>query len=312
METQKTAPRKRDIALALAVFAVAMLMLLFVAAPIQLRFGLTGVVLTEIIILAFAFLGVFLMRRPLREAFPLRRPRLAHSLGSAFTYVGTLLLTLVVSYVLMAIFPGMAEVSSALGDFFTGSSFPLAFLAVAVMPAICEEAMHRGMILSSLRAVRSVRARVLIMGLIFGLFHLDPYRFLPTMLLGMGLSYIMIKTGNFLYPMIFHFVNNLFSLATAFLATGAGFDFDADALAAVQPSGLMFLGQCLTYLSPALLFLYLGIMRLNGLSNIKRTVAMIVLCAVVFVGGYALIAAQVLQDPGYVQMVQDLMDQYAQ
>jgi membrane protease YdiL (CAAX protease family) len=83
-----------------------------------------------------------------------------------------------------------------------------AFFIIAVMPAICEEALHRGFILSSLASVKNKWIIVLSMGVIFGLFHLDLYRFLPTAVLGMALSYIMIETKNMVLPFFFHFINN--------------------------------------------------------------------------------------------------------
>ena len=60
------------------------------------------------------------------------------------------------------------------------------------------------------------------MGLIFGIFHLDPYRFLGTALLGVFLTLIMLETRNILLPMLFHFVNNsVASLSTLLNEPGA-------------------------------------------------------------------------------------------
>src|SRR5690606_35829883 len=78
----------------------------------------------------------------------------------------------------------------------------------AVMPAICEEALHRGFIQSTMRSIRFDWVIVLIMGFIFGVFHLDPVRFLGTAILGAVLSYVMVKTRNIFYPSFLHMINN--------------------------------------------------------------------------------------------------------
>ncbi len=73
------------------------------------------------------------------------------------------------------------------------------------------------------------------MGIIFGIFHLDPVRFLPTAILGMALSYVMIETRNMILPIIFHFVNNG-------LATLISFTAKSQPTAADMNSGMMIYG----------------------------------------------------------------------
>ena len=77
--------------------------------------------------------------------------------------------------------------------------------------------MHRGFILYTFKNIQSDWIVVLCMGLIFGLFHLDPYRFLPTAILGLGLTYIMRKTHNILLPALFHFINNGLSVLSSLI-----------------------------------------------------------------------------------------------
>jgi hypothetical protein len=79
------------------------------------------------------------------------------------------------------------------------------------MPAICEEALCRGLIQYSFGGLRRKWLTVLIVGILFGIMHLDFYRFLPTMLLGLAMAYIMAETRNLLLPMLFHFINNAWS-----------------------------------------------------------------------------------------------------
>ena len=98
-----------------------------------------------------------------------------------------------------------------------GSRGLLATLAlVALTPAICEEALFRGPILRGLRARTSPAAAVALTGLLFGVFHLDLSRILPTALLGVLLSLVALESGSILPAILAHFLNNatLIGLAT--------------------------------------------------------------------------------------------------
>lgn len=53
-------------------------------------------------------------------------------------------------------------------------------------------------------------------GCIFGAFHGSIWRFLPTAILGIAMAYLLAETGNMVYNMLFHAVNNLLPLVLLF------------------------------------------------------------------------------------------------
>jgi membrane protease YdiL (CAAX protease family) len=79
---------------------------------------------------------------------------------------------------------------------------------VALTPAICEEALFRGPILHGLRSRVSPATAVALTGLLFGVFHVELSRILPTALLGVLLSLIALESGSILPAMLAHFLNN--------------------------------------------------------------------------------------------------------
>jgi uncharacterized protein len=201
----------------IAVFILVLLAMLLVAAPIQRTWGMYGVALTELIILLLAVIPAIILKANLKEIFPLKKPLLRQIFGVLLiwngSYVAVLLITLVIGY----FFPeGLTKVSSGLQNTFTSVPMGVAFFIIAVMPAICEEALHRGLILSTLSTINNKWIIVLTMGVIFGVFHLDLYRFLPTAVLGMAMTYIMIETRNMLLPILFHFINNALTTFISF------------------------------------------------------------------------------------------------
>ena len=124
-------------------------------------------------------------------------------------WAGVYALVLPATMVIAWLFPRqMFGTGSALNDMIASVPLLLSVFITAVMPAVCEEAMHRGVILHSLKSLKREWLIVLVMGILFGLFHGSVWRFVPTALLGGALSWLMLKTENMVYPALFHFANN--------------------------------------------------------------------------------------------------------
>ena len=191
-------------------FIVVMLVFFFICVPIQRWFGLYGLAITELILLIMALLFAKLMRYPFKILFPIRKPHGLHLLGIFLIWISVYLLDMVAMLIQYRLFPEqMYAVNSGLNEVIYSLPFVISMFIVAVMPAICEEAVHRGVIIHTLYTVKREWVVVLIMGIYFGLFHADPFRFLPTAVLGAAISYIMLETENILYAAFFHFINNL-------------------------------------------------------------------------------------------------------
>ena len=84
----------------------------------------------------------------------------------------------------------------------------LTLFLMALTPAICEEALFRGPILRGLRARLSPAGAAILTGLLFGIYHLDSWRLLPTAILGVALSGIALASDSIVPAMVAHFVNN--------------------------------------------------------------------------------------------------------
>jgi sodium transport system permease protein len=89
-----------------------------------------------------------------------------------------------------------------------GHGLVVTLLLMAVTPAICEEALFRGPVLRGFAARFSPLASAILTGALFGLFHLDLWRLVPTGLIGVALSLIALESGSILPAMLTHFINN--------------------------------------------------------------------------------------------------------
>ncbi len=81
-------------------------------------------------------------------------------------------------------------------------------LFVAVVPGICEEISFRGLLLYGLRRRFRPVTLALVVGLIFGLFHVTLFRIVPTAFLGIALTALALLTGSIFPCIAVHIGNN--------------------------------------------------------------------------------------------------------
>jgi membrane protease YdiL (CAAX protease family) len=92
-------------------------------------------------------------------------------------------------------------------------------LVLAVMPAVIEELLFRGLIFKGMLSFGRVKA-VVASAVLFSLFHMSPAQTVYQFILGLVLAAVVLKTGNLVYGMIMHFANN-FLIITYTYVTGA-------------------------------------------------------------------------------------------
>nr|PZN71864.1 MAG: hypothetical protein DIU55_07790 [Bacillota bacterium] len=200
----------------LAFYLTALVLLLSVGSALQYTLGLTGVVLSQLLI----FVGLPLAftagveRRPVRPFLRLRMLTL-RGLGRSVLLglVGWAAAQLMGAVLILAVQQmggRMVQTYQMLLD--AGST--LALLVGALVPAICEELSFRGYVLGALRSL-GPSAAVVLTGLLFGALHLSLVRLVPLTLLGMLWALAVQRSGSILPGMIMHLINN----GTALLLT---------------------------------------------------------------------------------------------
>lgn len=89
----------------------------------------------------------------------------------------------------------------------TLSELIVGILIVGVTPAICEEMMHRGIMLSAYEKRGSMKA-IVISAIFFGIFHFDITNLLGATFLGLLIGYYVVKTNSIFAGVLAHFLNN--------------------------------------------------------------------------------------------------------
>jgi membrane protease YdiL (CAAX protease family) len=85
-------------------------------------------------------------------------------------------------------------------------------LVVALTPAICEELLFRGLIQKNITLATSKKSGYILAGIIFGLYHVNPFLIVPLIALGTFFGFLMYRSETILVPMLAHFTNNVISI----------------------------------------------------------------------------------------------------
>jgi membrane protease YdiL (CAAX protease family) len=122
-----------------------------------------------------------------------------------------------------------AALIKAITSDLTPLSFAFTFIVVAILPAIGEELVFRGLIQTEVqRLVRNPHVAIWATALLFSAFHLQFYGFVPRTLLGAFLGYVYYWSGNLWVPIIAHFFNNGLQLVGLYLFQKGILNYDVE------------------------------------------------------------------------------------
>lgn len=242
------------IADAFVVLAVVLLAIFYVGSYAQLKIGFWGVAVQQAIIL-FIPIGLLLyLKYNKKEVFAIRLPKVSALIGSVVLWSGSYILAIIVSKMLLVIFPSSLEYLDGLNHYFLEQNGMVLFLVVAIFPAIAEEVLFRGFVFSAMREKWKPFTAILISSAIFGLYHMDIVKFFSTGILGMAMAYSVYRSKSIFTSMTMHFCNNAGSVLCLLYPATIGKAYqvlETDSI--INNIGLVFLGIILSGLGIFLL-----------------------------------------------------------
>ena len=181
--------------------------------------GVFGTLLVQIGLLAEAVIACLINKTPLKEVFPLKKLTVRDFFGTLLMWIGGAPLGMLSALAIGKLLPEtFAEVASGVNQTATGI-LVLGLFTTIICPPICEEAIMRGAILSNFRGVKKDWVIILVVGIMFGLLHLDPVRLINTTVMGACLAYLMVKRNNFILPAMFHLINNFVTIGMSSISS---------------------------------------------------------------------------------------------
>jgi uncharacterized protein len=125
----------------------------------------------------------------------------------------------------------MERLTNYLTNFDSVWQYLVALVVIAVIPAVGEELLFRGLIQNLFNAaLKNAHLAIWVSAFIFSAFHMQFYGVLPRMMLGVLFGYLYYWSGSLSLAMIGHFINNAFSLTIFYMSKNGFIDISPDDL----------------------------------------------------------------------------------
>ena len=193
----------------LLVLIAALLLMVYVGGLSALKNPVMGVVIPQIFIGLLPILACIYIKADMKKVFHIQMPNIRHLLGAFLLWLGTGRGVLLLSNLLSVIFPNDSQVLN--DEYMTileGIPFAGGLFLMAFLPAVCEEVMFRGYILTAMKQKMTLWGAIVLVSLLFGMSHLSLIKLLPTMLLGIALAYAVEQSESIVSSALMHFLNN--------------------------------------------------------------------------------------------------------
>lgn len=206
-------PTVSDMWLVLAVVAVS---ILYIGGSVTLSNTTVGVVVTQLLIAGLPIFAVWYSKRDFARTFRIRGCKPGTFIGGILLIAGTICLGVLLTALTSAIFPQSGLEAEGTMDTIGVNSFWGCLLLVAILPAVCEELMFRGFVLTALSARMKIAGALLLSAAIFGAYHMSIVKFFTTGLLGLAICYVAHKSGSIFPGIIMHAINNGLAVVSEF------------------------------------------------------------------------------------------------
>lgn len=131
----------------------------------------------------------------------------------------------------------------------TGWNILPALIVIAVIPALVEETLFRGVILNTCEESLGTVRTIFVVGFCFSLFHGSPEQTVYQFIAGCAFAFVAVRSGSILPSVVMHFLNNALIIVFAALGlydeTGALIMSDSAFIAVTVLSALSFVGATL-------------------------------------------------------------------
>lgn len=157
------------------------------------------------------------------------------------------------------------------------TAFIINVVTVAVLPAICEETAHRGLLLKGFSTL-GIKKAIIFSSLLFGLMHLNINQFFYATVLGFIIALTVIISKNIIPAIIIHFMNNFLSVYFDFATNNNWFGSEVykffTTILYSDNFISFFITNCLVLLSliTAIVFLFTILLKETRIKKVQKTI----------------------------------------
>lgn len=178
-------------------------------------FNINGIPITHFFTLFLpGVIVTFVDKKNFKEVYLLTKPSHLKYIYIGFAmWIGVLIISGIYSVFAVKILSEEAELLEAFDYLFSNMSLIYQLVVIAVIPAIVEELLFRGLFFSSFLEFMKPKKAMIFTSLMFAAMHFSLLKLFPTFMLGMVFAYTVYNTGSIFPAMVLHFINNAFSVA---------------------------------------------------------------------------------------------------
>ena len=209
----------------LLIMIVALLLMVYVGGMVSTSATIqVGLIVQQLFIGVLPILAALYIKTDMKKTFLLKLPKMKHLLGAILLGAGGICLNLLLSGFLTTLFPNDAQgVNEQYMQILDGVSFVQGLLLMALLPAVCEEIMFRGYMMTAFKNKMSFVKAIIIVSLLFGVSHMSIVKLLPTAILGVALAIMSHKSGSLVTSSLVHFLNNALAVWVMYYGTEVAF-----------------------------------------------------------------------------------------
>lgn len=165
----------------------------------------------------------------------------------------------------------LAELTKLIANFATVPRLLVGLLTIAVIPAIGEELVFRGVVQRQIhRWSGNAHVAVWMAAIIFAAIHVQFFGFVPRALLGALFGYLYLWSGNLIVPIVAHFVNNGFTVFLLYLQQTKAIEYDVES---TEPMPIYTIIMSLVLSAAVLYYLYQRFRQLPARTEVMAEAA---------------------------------------
>lgn len=161
--------------------------------------------------------SAFYLKCDIKKTFSVKRPAVKQLAGGIFLGAGMICLNMIFT-MLLSLFmkDSLSTMNNSMDIITNGHGFAEILFVVGIIPAVCEEILFRGYFYSSIKNKFKPIHAMIIVSLVFGIYHMNLIQSTVTAVIGMMLVFAVYRTDCIFISMIMHCMNNSFSVISMY------------------------------------------------------------------------------------------------
>ena len=175
-------------------------------------YGITNILLQLISFGVVILIGFKKSKRKFNDVFKFNKVPLDIGAAIFVFMIGFVIVSSELDNILNYFLPMPVFLQNVFETIMARQIFVISIILVGIIPAFTEEMFFRGIILNGFKENYSERKAIIASALLFGIIHLNPWKFISAFIIGLFSAWICIRTNSIILCIYIHFFNNIISV----------------------------------------------------------------------------------------------------